>query len=96
MSTAKIAARLRGSRRKTGISLRELARRTGVSPTHLSRIEAGDGTPSEKLLRTICKEIGLEFDSIVVLTGKVPRDVLRYIAKHPDVLSRLRREMKAA
>jgi hypothetical protein len=51
---------------------------------------------SEKLLRLICKEIELEFDELALATGKIPEDILRYIAKNPAVLKRLRREMEAA
>jgi len=96
MMGSKIADKLKTARQKAGISLRELARRTHVSPTHLSRIEAGDGIPSERLLRLICREIDADFDGFVVLTGKLPRDIIRYITKNPRVLERLRREMAAA
>lgn len=96
MNTTKMAARLRAKRRKSGLSLRDLAAKVGVTKTHLSFVETGHRGPSEKLLRALCKELELEFDALVRLRGHIPDDVERYIVRTPGVLEKLRKDMEAA
>jgi transcriptional regulator with XRE-family HTH domain len=92
----RIGTRIRSARRRADISLRELARRVEASHSHLHGIESGERAPSEKLLRAICTEVGLDFDELARLGGFVPEEIIEYVAKTPGLISRLRREMAAA
>src|SRR6516165_387773 len=49
-----IAASLRRERRRTGLSLTEVARRAGVAKSTLSQLESGTGNPSLETLWAIC------------------------------------------
>jgi len=92
----KLARRLRSAREEAGLSLRELARRMDVSPAYVHRVEMGQHLPSDDRLRSMCQELDVDFDMMMLRTGRVPVDVVEYIAKTPGVLQRLRREMDAA
>src|ERR1700745_65324 len=49
-----IAASLRRERRRTGLSLTEVARRAGIAKSTLSQLESGTGNPSVETLWAIC------------------------------------------
>src|SRR5580704_3630539 len=49
-----IAASLRGGRRRTGLSLTEVARRAGIAKATLSQLQSGTGNPSLETLWAIC------------------------------------------
>ncbi len=49
-----IAASLRRERRRSGLSLTELARRAGIAKSTLSQLESGTGNPSLETLWAIC------------------------------------------
>src|SRR5580704_8821028 len=49
-----IAASLRRERRRTGLSLTEVARRAGIAKSTLSQLESGAGNPSLETLWAIC------------------------------------------
>src|ERR671919_418515 len=56
-----VGRRLREAREKAGLSQRQLAF-AGCSPAYISRIEAGDRTPSLQLLRELGKRLGVSAD----------------------------------
>ena len=49
-----IAASLRQERRRSGLSLTEVARRAGIAKSTLSQLESGTGNPSVETLWAIC------------------------------------------
>jgi transcriptional regulator with XRE-family HTH domain len=49
-----IAASLRQERRRSGLSLTEVARRAGIAKSTLSQLESGTGNPSLETLWAIC------------------------------------------
>ena len=53
-----IGQRLRRLRQERGLSQRELGE-PGVSYAYISRVEAGDRTPSEKALRMLAARLGV-------------------------------------
>src|SRR5436309_1370031 len=55
---AAVGRRLRAAREQAGISQRALAF-PGCSPAYLSRIEAGDRTPSLQVLRELARRLGV-------------------------------------
>lgn len=92
--TSKLASRLRAARERVGLSLREVARRVDVSAAYLGRVEAGDHEPSEKHMRAICSELGLDFDETMASAGRLPDDVVRFITRTPGALERIRKQMR--
>jgi transcriptional regulator with XRE-family HTH domain len=56
-----IAASLRRERRRTGLSLTEVARRAGIAKSTLSQLESGTGNPSLETLWAICIALDTPF-----------------------------------
>jgi transcriptional regulator with XRE-family HTH domain len=60
-----IAASLRQERRRSGLSLTEVARRAGVAKSTLSQLESGTGNPSLETLWAICIALDVPFSRLV-------------------------------
>jgi transcriptional regulator with XRE-family HTH domain len=60
-----IAAALRRERRRTGLSLTEVARRAGIAKSTLSQLESGTGNPSLETLWAICVALDAPFSRLV-------------------------------
>jgi transcriptional regulator with XRE-family HTH domain len=60
-----IAASLRRERRRTGLSLTEVARRAGIAKSTLSQLEAGTGNPSLETLWAICVALDAPFSRLL-------------------------------
>ena len=59
-----IAASLRRERRRTGLSLTEVARRAGIAKSTLSQLESGTGNPSVETLWAICVALDVPFSRL--------------------------------
>lgn len=62
---ATIAASLRRERRRTGLSLAEVARRAGIAKSTLSQLESGTGNPSVETLWALCVTLDVPFAQLV-------------------------------
>ena len=60
-----IAASLRRERRRTGMSLTEVARRAGIAKSTLSQLESGTGNPSLETLWAICVALDVPFSLLL-------------------------------
>jgi len=60
-----IAAALRRERRRTGLSLTEVARRAGIAKSTLSQLESGTGNPSLETLWAICVALDAPFSRLL-------------------------------
>ncbi|AID27669.1 DNA-binding protein [Salmonella bongori serovar 48:z41:-- str. RKS3044] len=56
-----IARSLVRERRRTGLSLAEIARRAGIAKSTLSQLEAGNGNPSLETLWSLCVALDIPF-----------------------------------
>jgi transcriptional regulator with XRE-family HTH domain len=61
----RIAAALRRERRRTGLSLTEVARRAGIAKSTLSQLESGTGNPSIETLWAICVALDVPFSRLL-------------------------------
>jgi transcriptional regulator with XRE-family HTH domain len=93
-SVQKAARALRKARLKSDISLTDMAKRVGIGKTHLCNVEYGKVKPSDRLVRAICAELQISPDDIICLSGRIPDDVVEFIATHPELLGRIRKEME--
>jgi len=59
-----VGERLRRSRRRQGLTIRQLAARVDVSPSTISQIETGKTQPSVRTLYAIVNELGVSLDEI--------------------------------
>ena len=62
---ATIAASLQRERRRTGLSLAEVARRAGVAKSTLSQLESGTGNPSVETLWALSVALDVPFSRLV-------------------------------
>jgi transcriptional regulator with XRE-family HTH domain len=60
-----IAASLRRERRRTGLSLTEVARRAGIAKSTLSQLESGVGNPSLETLWALCVALDVPFSRLL-------------------------------
>src|SRR6266478_8887865 len=60
-----IAASLRRERRRSGLSLTEVARRAGIAKSTLSQLESGTGNPSLETLWAICVTLDAPFSRLL-------------------------------
>jgi transcriptional regulator with XRE-family HTH domain len=93
MSLKKLGARIKASRLKSKTSIRALADRVNISKSHLFLVEQGERSPSDELLVSLCAQLGLDFDAVAQLRGKLPVDVERFLVRQPKLLRRIRKEM---
>ena len=73
-----IAASLRRERRRSGLSLTEVARRAGIAKSTLSQLESGTGNPSVETLWAICVALDVPFSRMV----DPPRPHIQVIRAH--------------
>lgn len=60
-----IAAALRRERRRSGLSLTEVARRAGIAKSTLSQLESGTGNPSLETLWALCVALDTQFSRLL-------------------------------
>jgi len=60
-----IAASLRRERRRSGLSLTEVARRAGIAKSTLSQLESGAGNPSVETLWALCVALDMPFSRLL-------------------------------
>ena len=81
---------VRDAREAQGISLRKFAVKVEKTPTYISKIERNEleTKPSEALVLMIVNELGLDFDEMMILAGRIPSEL-------PDIISQRPRQMAA-
>ena len=73
-----LGERIRTSRLKRGMTLRELSRRVSKSPAFIVKLEKSTEIPavSEDTLRRVAQELEIAADELIVLAGKFPSDAV--------------------
>jgi transcriptional regulator with XRE-family HTH domain len=64
-----VGARLRSFRKRTGLTIRQLAARLEVSPSMISQIETGKTQPSVRTLYAMVNELGVSLDQVFAADG---------------------------
>lgn len=85
--------RIRRRRMELGMGLREAARQADISATFMSRIETAveKAVPAEKVIRRFAEILEDDFDELMALAGRIPRDVADYVKADPGMPEFLRR-----
>src|SRR3954468_21888512 len=78
---SKVGGRLRATRERQGISLRELARRVGVSPSLVSQIELDRVNPSVSTLYALVTALGMTMGDVF---GDTPQQAPRLTRSSAD------------
>ncbi|MHB1500782.1 MAG: helix-turn-helix domain-containing protein [Candidatus Dormibacteria bacterium] len=90
--TSRLLRELRESR---GRSLRKVAADLGIAPSHLSRLERGEKSPSTSVARRAAEYYGVSDDLVELAQGRVPADVQAILSLHPELLNLLRTKYAA-
>ena len=86
---------LRGQDRR--FSLRQVATRIGIEPAYLSKIERSEvSPPSEATTLRLAKELGLDENVLLALSGKVSSELQEVIKKRPQLFASLILQLKEA
>ncbi len=86
-----LGERIRAARVELGFKLRPFAKKLNISPTHLSDIEHDRRVPSEELLGEIARELSLDFDELMKLTGRLGDRAKRYAQEEPAAAALFRK-----
>jgi transcriptional regulator with XRE-family HTH domain len=70
-----LAERLRGLRRRAGITQEKLAFLAGLHPTYVSMLENGRKSPTVDILERVARALGVKASAIVASAEKSLRDV---------------------
>lgn len=63
--------------------LRELARDLDITPSYLSDIENDRRIPAEDVIAKIAAALGVDFEALMALAGRVGAETERYLRKTP-------------
>ena len=86
---------LGSTRKKSGVSQRELARRVKIAPSYLNEIEKGErGIPSVKIVKKLASELGVRVEDFYDMAARenlqLPPDMSNLIRSRPESLELLR------
>lgn len=95
MSLKRLATFLKSKRKKANLSIRALASKVNCSKSHLFLIEKGERNPSDELLLSICKELGVDAEEAIQINGRLTSDLTKYLINQPDLIKKIRWEMLA-
>ena len=79
-----IGEKLKLLRKKEGIGIKPLAKHLDVSYTYLSKIENNKANPSKKAIHRIASYFGCDEDELLILSEKIPDDIVRILKENPD------------
>lgn len=73
------------ARQRSGLSLRDLAARIPVHFTYLADIEKNRRPATEKIIKGLSeqKELDLDFDFLMSLSGRLGEEIENYYKEHP-------------
>jgi len=88
-----LGPRLKRIRSLRGLGLRETASKVGISATYLSRIEnnAETSPPSEEKISKLAEVLNDDFDELMRLAGRVPKEVAELIKSDSSMPAFLRK-----
>jgi len=81
---------LRELRESSGTSLRQAARDLDINPAYLSRIERGQKGASKSVQERLANYYDVEPEVLAIADGDLPRDVIRILQRHPELIDELR------
>jgi transcriptional regulator with XRE-family HTH domain len=82
---------LREARLDLDLGLRELARALEKSPSYISDIENDRRVPSEDVLAALAKILGLDFEQLMALAGRLGTETHRLVERSPEAVALFRK-----
>src|SRR5262249_42454930 len=74
---------IRDARVKSGRGLREFAKLLDITPSYQSDIENDRRVPAEAILKKTAGLLGLNFEELMALAGRIGEDTERYLRRQP-------------
>jgi transcriptional regulator with XRE-family HTH domain len=74
---------IRDARVKSERSLREFAKLLDITPSYQSDIENDRRVPAEEVLKRAADLLGLDFEELMALAGRIGEDAERYLRRQP-------------
>jgi transcriptional regulator with XRE-family HTH domain len=74
---------IRDARVKSGRTLREFAKLLSITPSYQSDIENDRRVPAEEVLKRTAGLLGLNFEELMALAGRIGQDAERYLRRQP-------------
>jgi transcriptional regulator with XRE-family HTH domain len=74
---------IRDARVKSDRSLREFAKLMEITPSYQSDIENDRRVPAEEVLKKTAELLGLDFEELMALAGRIGEDAERYMRRQP-------------
>ncbi len=91
-----LASLLRELRTQQGTSLRGAARDLGVDPAHLSRLERGEKSASDRLIQRASSYYDVSLEELERARGELPPDVVELLLRNPEIIDELREKYGSA
>jgi transcriptional regulator with XRE-family HTH domain len=88
-----IGRRVQDSRQKLGLTQEQLAKELDVTHQHISRLEAGQASPSLELVVKLAQRLGLTTDALLTGTDVVDLDLVGSIRADPDLSREAKRHL---
>ena len=82
---------IRETRVKAKKGLRELARELDIAPSYLSDIENDRRVPADDVLRKIADSLGVIFNELMALAGRVGENAERFLRRKPEAVKLFRK-----
>lgn len=82
---------IRGARVAAKKGLREFSRELDIAPSYMSDIENDRRVPAEDVLKKIAAALGLNFDELMAIAGRVGEETERYLRRTPEAGKLLRK-----
>lgn len=71
--------------------LREFARDLDIAPSYLSDIENDRRVPADDVLRKIADSLGVNFNELMALAGRVGENAERFLRRRPEAVKLFRK-----
>jgi transcriptional regulator with XRE-family HTH domain len=75
---------LKNLRNTKGIGIKQLASELDLDYTYISKLENSKSIPSSKVIKRISKYFHYSSDELLLMVGKLPRDIEEILRNHPE------------
>jgi transcriptional regulator with XRE-family HTH domain len=88
--TPTFRSRVRHLRQQETMSQRDLAARACITVSYLDKIERGICPPSDLTITALACALGVDWDELYALAGKVPFDIIHILVRSPLLVQLVR------
>ncbi len=85
VAPSNLGERIKHVRKMKGLSQADFAKRIGVRRAHISRVESGQASPSEQLIKLIGHEYSISLRWLTDGTGRMELNFAEYKARQRDI-----------